>query len=67
MTWTEKLEQNQSERALVGGIQGGFFLMKNLFGGLAPGYSYSGFAITGGELQGCHVFVKESKIAYRVY
>jgi hypothetical protein len=41
------LKQNQSKRALVEGVQGGFFLRKKPLGGVASGYSYSGFAVAG--------------------
>jgi hypothetical protein len=39
------LKRNQSKRALVESVQGGFFLRKKPLGGVASGYSYSGFAI----------------------
>jgi hypothetical protein len=39
------LEQNQSKRALDESLKGGFFLRKKPLEGIAPGYSYSGFAI----------------------
>ena len=42
---TRALKRNQSKRALVEGVQGGFFLRKKPLGGVASGYSYSGFAV----------------------
>jgi hypothetical protein len=40
-----ELEQNQSKRALDESLKGGFFLRKKPLEGIAPGYSYSDFAI----------------------
>jgi len=39
------LERNQSKRALAESVRGGFFLRKKPLGGIAFGYSYSGFAV----------------------
>jgi hypothetical protein len=41
----QQLEQNQSKRALVENLKGGFFLRKKPLEGIAPGYSYSDFAL----------------------
>ena len=40
-----ELKRNQSKRALVESVQGGFFLRKKPLGGVASGYCYSGFAV----------------------
>jgi hypothetical protein len=41
----DALEQNQSKRALDESHKGGYFLRKKPLEGIAPGYSFSGFAI----------------------
>jgi hypothetical protein len=40
-----ELERNQSKRVLAESIRCGFFIRKKPLGGIASGYSYSGFAV----------------------